>query len=213
MTDSRLRRRALIALAALTSLAAPTVLFLEDGSVSSAAPTPANQAPVAELVLNPAEVVAGTTMVADGSGSTDDIAVTSWAFAWGDKTKDTKEPEATASHVYSKPGTYTVKLTVRDGKRKSASISKTITVIPTDKAGDTPPDAKVTAKKVVGGGAIIDGGASVDDRLISGYQYDFGDGERSVKQPSSTVRHHYRKSGNYTIDLPPPIRRDRPIRL
>ena len=53
----------------------------------------------------------GLTCDFDGSGSTDDHGITSWAWDFGDGSTGSGE---TTSHTYAAAGTYTVKLTVTD---------------------------------------------------------------------------------------------------
>ena len=200
--DRRRRRRAVLAGLSMLSLTMIPVALMETLTSSQAAPVPPNTAPVADLVLNPPAGSAPLTVVGDGSGSTDDQEVVSYAFSWGDGKKTDPEPDATASHVYGEPGSYVVKLTIRDNRNRIATTSRTIEIAPPSvSAPDAPPVARVTAKKTASSDVIIDGGESVDDRGITGYRYDFGDGSRTVSQPSSTVRHHYKKSGTYEIRL------------
>lgn len=190
------QKRQIGAVAALLALSVPVIWYMNNGQSVAAPP---NKAPVASLVLNPPKGSAPLTVVADGSGSSDDKEVTSYGFSWGDGARSTPEPEATASHVYREPGTYTVKITVRDDNNRPATTEKTIEVVATAPGPDKPPVARVTASKSGPNDVVIDAGESVDGRRITGYQFDFGDGSRTVSQPASTVRHHYKKSGTYEI--------------
>jgi len=61
----------------------------------------------------------------DASGSTDNVGIVSYEWAFGDGTNGTG---ATTTHTYTKPGTYTVTLTVRDKAGNSATDRMTVTV-------------------------------------------------------------------------------------
>jgi PKD repeat protein len=97
-------------------------------TIGGTQPPPPSNAPVANLALNPATGTAPLTLTADGSGSTDDVGVTSYTFSWGDGATSPPQTGATAQHAYPNPGTYTVTLTVKDADGNSASASKTLTV-------------------------------------------------------------------------------------
>ena len=61
----------------------------------------------------------------DGSSSTDDAGVVSWAWNYGDNTTGTG---AVAPHTYANPGTYTVQLTVTDAVGLSNTATTEVTV-------------------------------------------------------------------------------------
>ncbi len=67
----------------------------------------------------------GQPLFFDGSASSDNVGVTSYAWDFGDGTTATT---ATASHVYARPGSYAATLTVTDGAGNSATSSFTVTV-------------------------------------------------------------------------------------
>src|SRR6266516_574885 len=67
----------------------------------------------------------GQPLFFDGSASSDNVGVTSYAWDFGDGTTATT---ATASHVYSRPGAYAATLTVTDAAGNSATSSFTVTV-------------------------------------------------------------------------------------
>ena len=80
----------LVGVAMVLALAVPGALVLANGGsgagpvVSPGVRLVASAPPVADLVLNPPTGVAPVALTADGSGSTDDIGVMSYAFDWGD---------------------------------------------------------------------------------------------------------------------------------
>src|SRR6266545_2043322 len=67
----------------------------------------------------------GQPLFFDGSASSDNVGVTSYAWDFGDGTTATT---ATASHVYARPGAYAATLTVTDAAGNSATSSFTVTV-------------------------------------------------------------------------------------
>ncbi len=67
----------------------------------------------------------GQPLFFDGSASSDNVAVASYAWNFGDGTTATT---ATASHVYARPGAYAATLTVTDAAGNSATSSFTVTV-------------------------------------------------------------------------------------
>ena len=80
-----------------------------------------NAAPTAAIVPNCRNLTCGF----DGSSSTDDAAVVSWAWNYGDNTTGTG---AVAPHTYASPGTYTVQLKVTDAVGLSNTATTQVTV-------------------------------------------------------------------------------------
>ena len=69
----------------------------------------------------------GQSLFFDGSASSDNVAVTSYLWDFGDGSNATS---ATATHVYARTGTYTAKLTVRDAAGNPATTQFTVTIRP-----------------------------------------------------------------------------------
>ena len=67
----------------------------------------------------------GQPLFFDGSASSDNVGVTSYLWDFGDGSTATT---ATATHVYSKAGTYSAKLTVTDAAGNAATTTFTVTV-------------------------------------------------------------------------------------
>src|SRR5262249_37517260 len=88
--------------------------------VTTVAP-PANVLPTASFTAQ----IAGRSLSVNGSASNDpDGNIASYAWDFGDSTGGSG---ATASHMYSTPGQYTVKLTVTDNDGGTGSTSQTVT--------------------------------------------------------------------------------------
>lgn len=174
-------------------------------STTAVAAKPTNAVPVAKLTLDPATGAAPLRVTADGSGSTDDVAVTSYAFQWGDGSTPTgPEVSSTATHVYDQPGYYTVRITVSDGQRTATSTAGVRVTAPTAPLPDAAPTAKVAAGPDSGASPLtvdIDASGSSDDRGIAGYAFDFGDGSQTVRQPAAVVSHRYETPGTYTLKV------------
>ena len=68
---------------------------------------------------------AGATVSFDASSSSDDVAIVSYAWDFGDGTTGTGQ---TTTHIYTDPGTYTVTLTVRDAAGNTDTDISIVTV-------------------------------------------------------------------------------------
>jgi PKD repeat protein len=98
----------------------------------------ANQAPVASFTLTCPTL----HCAADGSASTDDVGVVSYAWDWGNGRGET-HVGPTANNTWAAPGVYNVSLTVRDAGGLTNTLVKQVT-IPTP-VGNQSPTATITA--------------------------------------------------------------------
>lgn len=136
------------------------------------------------------KVCVGQAVNFNGSASTaSGPAKYTWNF--GDGT--TGEGQS-VSHVYEKPGTYRVGLTVDDGKNTECSIDADATSVTVfDRAGVSleGPEASCTGStvhfKAPGTGGNLK------------YRWDFGDG--TTADGGSTASHVYTKGGDYTVTV------------
>ncbi len=157
-----------------------------------------NQPPVANAGKDVLTCEPGLTF--NGEASTDaDGKVVQYMWDFGDGGKGSGQ---IVSHVYAKPGTYKVTLTVKDDSGTKCDtdtddMQVVINAVPVAKAA-------VSAKERVWVCADdkldFDGSASMDpDGSITAHEWDFGDGTPAAK--GAKVTHAYAKPGNYIARL------------
>jgi subtilisin family serine protease len=152
---------------------------------------PVNHPPVAAFGSS----CSGLACTFDGTGSIDDIGITSYSWTFGDNTTGTGSKP---SHTYAGAGTYTVTLTVKDGGGLTNSISHGVTV---SAPANQPPVAVVSVSCPGSNTCTFDGSGSTDDHGVVSYAWSnsfgvqstlvkytrkFGDG--GLKQWSLTVK-------------------------
>jgi subtilisin family serine protease len=122
---------------------------------------PVNQPPVAAFSSS----CSGLACAFDGTGSSDDVGITSYAWTFGDNaTGSGSKP----SHTYAAAGTYTVTLTVTDGGGLKSSTSHTVTVTA---QANQPPVAVASVSCPGSATCTFDGSGSTDDHGIVSYQW------------------------------------------
>ncbi|MBI4847458.1 MAG: PKD domain-containing protein [Nitrospirae bacterium] len=133
-----------------------------------------------------------------GAGSTDDVAIESYSWNFGDGTTGTG---ATLSHQYSAAGTYTATLTVTDRAGQSNAASTLVTI----EAGAFPVSStggpyEVPETQVVNRHWTVNfnGSGSSDDVAIWKYEWNFGD---SGTAATASASHTYAYPGTYTVTL------------
>ncbi|OVE78596.1 hypothetical protein BVY01_05045 [bacterium I07] len=153
-----------------------------------------NQKPIADAGM--AIVGApGQSLSFDGSGSVDpdgNLAGAEWDF--GDGNTETGQ---TVTHVFDKPGTYAVRLSVKDNTGHPAAvdydeIKVTVNQKPVADAG---PDLYAAPGQTL----VFDGGQSYDmDGNITAYNWRFSDGD---EQNSAQVERSFDQPGIYSATL------------
>jgi PKD repeat protein len=165
-----------------------TLVLVCLGMAATALPAAADDPPTASFYV----VCVGLTCSADAEGSSDDVHITNYSWAWGDG-QTTSGSNATApSHTYAATGTYTITLTVRDTLNQTGSTSHTVTV-------DRAPDAFF---KLICDGrtCYVDGSASTDDLGVASYLWNWGD-EAVTLTTGPTDSHTYSWDDTFTIIL------------
>lgn len=168
------------------------------GGTTPPPPAP-NQPPVALAAGAPTSGPAPLIVKFSSAGSADPdgtIASQSWAF--GDTATST---EASPSHVYTAPGTYTAVLTVTDDNGAKATSNLTI-VVSAPPVGNQPPVAKGLATPTSGTSpltvAFSSAGSSDAEGPLASLSWNFGDGGTSALANPS---HVYTVPGNYSAVL------------
>jgi chitodextrinase len=133
---------------------------------------------------------------ASTSLATNPIASYSWDFGDGSTGSG-----RTATHAYTKPGTYFVRLTISDTLGRSASTTQTLTVgqaaAPTANFVFSPTDPK--ANQSINFNASASTAAS--GRRIVSYTWDYGDGSPIDTHTSPITSHTYGTARTYTVTL------------
>jgi len=148
--------------------------------------SPSSAKPVAAFSASP---TSGKTPLKVAFTDTSTGSPTSWFWKFGDGSKSYLQ---NPTHKYSKAGTYTVNLTVKNAKG-SNTVTKTdyIKVITKPVANFT---SSVTSGKVPLKVAFTDTSTGIPAKWI----WDFGDGSKSYLQNPT---HKYSKAGIYTVNL------------
>ena len=166
-----------------------------------------NKPPEASFTFSPAKPYVENTVVFDGSASDDpdgDIVSFEWSFGDG-----ANGSGIATTHVYTKAGTYTVKLEVTDDKGAKGSTTKSL--VASEKPGpgeNQPPVASFTftaqnpqqeGKISPGDKVTFDASASYDpDGEITLYRWEL---EPGSTRTGASVTYTYRQAGNYPVTL------------
>lgn len=159
---------------------------------------PPNGAPTASFLFSPSTPRENDSILFDGSASTDDGQIVSYAWDFGDG--------GTASgsrvfHSYGLLGAYSVVLTVTDDRGQTSSTSKSVTVgvaaLPVANFTFSP------TSPVPGQNVNLNASLSSvpTGRRIVAYKWDFGDGSPQTESPAPITAHAYNVIGTYTIVL------------
>jgi parallel beta-helix repeat protein len=159
--------------------------------------------PTAALAVSPATGTAPLAVSLDASASTAGSApISSYTFDFGDGSAVLgPQAAATAGHSYSAVGTFTAKVTVKDGNGLTSTATKQVvttaapvltaalTVTPT--SGNPPLTVNADASASTPGSSPI-----------ATYAFDFGDGTAAVgPQPGATASHVYANVGTYIVTV------------
>ncbi len=146
-------------------------------------------------MAGPDQLVTDSLVAFDGTGSSDlddEVAVYDWDF--GD---DQTGTGPTPTHVYARPGTYEVRLTVTDasGTIRSSADDTMQVIVNARPIADAGPDLIGAPGETL----TFQGSRSLDpDGSVAEYRWDFRDGETATGQ---VVRHAFAKPGTYVVRL------------
>ncbi|WP_285654922.1 PKD domain-containing protein [Allomuricauda sp. NBRC 101325] len=199
---------------AISTLANPTHTFttegtylveltVEDGEGLSDSTTitievidPPNEAPIAIADANPVSGNLPLQVTFNGSNSSDDDAIVS--YAWDFKDGSAISTEINPIHTFTIANTYPVELTVTDAEGLEDTATISIVVAPPT---NDPPIAVASANPTNGEvplPVLFNGSASTDDTGIIGYFWDFKDGTTSTDvNPVKT----FDVPGSYHVEL------------
>ena len=168
-------------------------------SASTSASVSVTVPPAASVKATPSSGPAPLSTTADASASTPGTnPIATYTFDFGDGTTVGPQAGATAAHVYSAGGNYTLTVTVTD----SIGVSSTATAHVTATA---PPTAALTVSPASGAtplGVTADASASTaGSNPISTYTFHFGDGTTVGPQASSSAQHTYATAGTFTVTV------------
>lgn len=157
-------------------------------SVIDRPPTAAFTAPAASARGQLARFDASASFDPDGT-----IATYRWDFGDG-QAQSTASPVTT--HTYNQRGPKSVTLTVIDDSGSSDRTQETVVV----RSASPRPSFSAPATTAVGHPVTFDASASFDPNAITGYRWNFGDGQtRTTTIP--TVSHTYHTIGTLTVTL------------
>jgi len=133
-----------------------------------------------------------TLVTFNGSGSSDNIGITSYTWTFMDPTPQTLTG-INPTYTFSTPGTYIINLKVTDAAGNHATDTVTITVLDVTK-----PVANVDYTMKIGTTVVFNAGGSSDNVAIVSYEWNFGDGTTGT---GITTTHTYKEPGTYTVML------------
>ncbi len=148
--------------------------------------TAPNQPPNAEFAASCTNLSCSFT--SQSSDSDGQVVAWTWAF---DDGQGSSEPNP--SHTYSSAGTYNVRLTVQDEDGSTDEVTHSITV----DAPNQPPTAAFNSN-CSDLSCDFDDGSNDPDGQVSGWSWNFGDGQTSSDRSPS---HTYASGGTYNVTL------------
>ena len=160
-----------------------------------------NLPPVAVASADATTVFVGEEINFDGDDSYDpegDVLDYSWSFGDGD-TSTLRSPK----HMWDAPGSYTVNLTVEDGRGQqgSASLNIEVETLGPDALFSFLLSSDEVSEVRAGTNLTLDASASSSPNgAITNYSWDFGDGASETGE-NDTVRHSWATGGWFNVTL------------
>jgi hypothetical protein len=137
--------RARFDVAGVANTGAGPVTYADRGAFEFGGAVSTNPPPVAALTVTPSSGAAPLAVVANASASTDDGAIVSYRFDFGDGTIKGPQPGATASHTYATSGTRVVTVQVTDDEGATATAMASV-VVGSGGSGDRAPVVTAPAR-------------------------------------------------------------------
>ena len=160
--------------AQVEEIAPPDQNPLNDAQSVTVTVRSSNEAPTARLNATPPSVEIGDSVLFDGSGSTDDSAISQYIFDFGDGDSALLN-DSSVSHAYREGGTYTARLTVVDDNGEPSQVpgNATVTVL---KPGQRPPTAVIDSvnppsPEMLGANVVFEGHGVATDASITAYEW------------------------------------------
>ncbi len=160
-------------------------------------------APVPALTYAPNPLYVNQTATLNASGSTDNdpSPIATYSFTCGNGTAAQVLTTPTTTCVYTRSGSYTASVTVKDTAGLSATKSVTVKVLAD--AAPKPVLSLSSTKTSRGGSIVADGSASTDADAtpIATYRFSCGNGVTTADQPSPRTTCTYPTTGQFTVQL------------
>jgi len=152
--------------------------------------------PSAEFTFNQSIVIGHSTLF-NASQSSDNVAILSCCWDFGDGTPPITQAEPLINHTFLHPGTFLVVLNVTDGVGLWNKVNHSVYVV-----DPILPSANFSSiqKSVVGVIIAFNASGSTDNGIIIKYTWDFGDGNITTSL-SPQISHCYLNAGIYLVNL------------
>ena len=155
--------------------------------------------PVASLIASSLEGAVPFAATFDASGSTDNVAITSYAWDYGDGSSESGADLSIVNHEYVTEGEYTVVVTVVDAAGNQDVSSVAVKAGP-DTPADEPPVAAFSYISYAGS-TVTFVNESTDDLGVSSVAWDFGDATETGVSDLENPTYSYSSIGEYTVAL------------
>lgn len=184
-----------------TGNVSPTVTVVDDnGTTDSASVNISVQnidTPPSAALSTPATVLVNDSVTLDASGSSDDSAISTYAWDFeGDGTIDDTTTEPTVTHTYTSVGEVEPTVTAVDSANQSGTASSVVNVT---EPVDLQPDIAISPSRAKTDDAVsFDATGSQPDDRITSYEWTYGDGATGT---GATATHSYGDAGDHTVRL------------
>ena len=142
--------------------------------------------------------ILGSTLLVDGSSSSDDSEITSYKWSVNGEVVSTDEK---TDIILEQPGTYTICLDVTDANNETHQTCKEV-IVPEPSATNTPPVSVIngvpTTEGILGSTLLVDGSSSSDDVNITSYQWSVNGLVVSTEETTEIILN---QAGTYNICL------------